>query len=156
MSFDKKKYNLFINSLDIKNIIIPEMSWNINDYPGPKTKLTHETNLEIPALHIEEDKIIKIPAKLKVIGTTARKKKPFMEISITIHLLLSVDPELFSDEFLAHYMHHNAIFTIISVFREQVRNATFQMGLPPLVLPALKLNPPKNNSASAIEEKSHN
>ena len=78
---------------------------------------------------------------MNIKGKVKDDEKDFLEIAIYQNLKIKVNPELLTDELLGAYVKRNGILTIVSVFREQVKYATFQMGLPPLIIPTLKMAP---------------
>ncbi|RMI13590.1 MAG: hypothetical protein D6681_05780 [Calditrichaeota bacterium] len=112
-------------------------------------KLRDEVALEINEPLISEDHTeVTIPATLTVWAKGEGKEEPFMEISMHQHLTITINPEHFSEEILQAYIVRNAVLNLVSVFREHVKYATFQMGLPPLILPAFKITPPGKENES--------
>ncbi len=160
MPVDNTIYNRFIDSLKIENISIPTLNWCLYKKPTAGRKLFTEAKLNILDPIIKKNSEITILAELEVLGfIEAPKKKKFMSITIVVSLKVKVEQKVFSQELAGAYINRNAIFTIIAIFREHVRNATFQMGLPTLILPAFKLNPTskkdnnlKSNNAELTKE----
>lgn len=148
MHADEIKYHAFIENIKIKNITIPSMNWCLIKKPTKGEPLFTSANLEISDPNIKRKSEITISAKLELIGCVDKEmKKKFMNINIVINFIVQVSQKVFSNELVDKYINRNAIFTIIAIFREQVRNATFQMGLPTLILPAFKMYPRSEESS---------
>ena len=142
----RQEYNNFIKELEIENITIPSNSWRLYFYPPPKTKIQNEYNLHLSKPKISSDRsTVSIPAKLDIRGKVAKNDKNVFNISIKQNLKIRVNPERLTDEFLNQYVGWNGIISMISVFREQVKYATFQMGIHPLIIPTFKMIPPSSN-----------
>lgn len=158
MPLKQEEYNNFINDLEILNTTIPINSWHLHFFPTKQSKLQNEINLEIldPIFSKDRSQII-IPAKLNIKGKVKDDEKDFLEITIYQNLKIQVNPQLLTDELLGAYVKRNGILTIVSVFREQVKYATFQMGLPPLIIPTLKMAPrPTAQKKTTKKRKNHN
>lgn len=142
MPSENNGYNQLINSLSIKKITIPNLHWCLMKEPPKNSTLINEAKLEILEPLVSRKSIVTIPAKLNVDGfMDSEKKTKFLEISVFVKLTVKISPKYYSEELIQKYIDRNAIFSIIAIFREQVRNATFQMGLPTLILPAFKVYP---------------
>lgn len=142
MPVEKKDYDQFIQELEIINTIFPEASWKVNHPLSKRVKIQNEIGLEIPPPLISQDRYqVVIPATLNIRGKTGKKEKLVFTISLTQHFIIRVNPDMLSDEILQIYIQRNALLNILSVFREKIKEISFQMGLPPLILPALKIIP---------------
>lgn len=141
MSINKTKYDKFISDLEIINSFIPVASWKLYDAPPKRNKIENEVNLEImePEISPKKDKV-SIRAALNIKGKAGSRKKDIFEISLLQDFIIKVNPELVSKEILDMYIQRNALLSIVVVFRERIKYITFQMGLPPLILPALKIS----------------
>ena len=143
MSVEKKDYDQFIKGLEIVNTIFPEASWKVYYPLSKRIKIQNEIGLEIPSPLISQDRDqVIIPATLHIRGKSGKKEKLVFEISMTQHFIIQVNPDTLSDEILQAYIQRNALLNIMNVFRERIKDISFHMGLPPLILPALKI-PPK-------------
>lgn len=143
MATADEKYAGFIGSLEIGSITVPKINWDIIEYPVANSKLFNELDLKINEPQKLSDDSAIISASLKVNGKTQSDDKTFMTIDITVNVLIAFDPKFFSNKVLELYQQRNAVFSLMAVLREQVRNATFQMGLPPFIIPTLKIKPSK-------------
>ncbi len=155
MPVDKKDYDQFIQGLEIINTIFPEASWKVHQPLSKRIKIQNEIGLEIPSPLIspDRDQVI-IPSTLNIRGKSGKKEKLVFEISLTQHFIIQVNPNTLSDEILQAYIQRNALLNIMSVFREKIKEISFQMGLPPLIIPALKI--PPNIEKKENEESSKN
>ncbi len=144
----EERYNRFISSLELISITVPTISWNLfNETTTKEDKLITELGLSIDDPKRIKENQIELKANLNVEGNTPDKRK-YLEINITVKLIINFNPDYFTEDIFMLYVNRNAIFSIMAIFREQVRYATFQMGLKPLILPALKIMPSKKNRKS--------
>jgi hypothetical protein len=154
MPSENHGYNHLIKSLSIKKITIPNLHWCLLKEPPKNSTLINEAKLEIQEPVVSRKSTVIIPAKLSVDGfIDSEKKTKFLEISVLVNLTVKISPKYYSEELIQKYIDRNAIFSIIAIFREQVRNATFQMGLPTLILPAFKVYPESLNKKSKDKQK---
>jgi len=146
MAKDNAKYTGFIGSLEIKAIMIPRLSWEIMTYPPPDSRLNNDLELHINDAVKASDNAAFISADLKMDGKIDPGNEIFMHLQISVTIHIEFNPEYYSEEVLELYQQRNAIFSLMAVLREQVRIATFQMGLPPFILPAFKIMPHRKSS----------
>lgn len=142
-----ERYHQFVSNLEIINITAPSVSWELLKAPPKNSELFHSTEINLLDPIIKGESNAVIGAKLVVTGKTKKAKKPFMTVNITLELSITVPPEFLTREILEAYAQRNASLTLVATFREHVKYATFQMGLRPLVLPALKILPPEHAQA---------
>jgi len=139
---DSEKYNRFIQDLEILNIHFPEVFWKLHQIPRPKTRIQNEFEFDISEIKIspEKDKVV-IRSFLHVRGRKDSKKRKELlyEMRLTQDLFLQVNAEHFSEDLLEFYIRKNAVISIVSVFRERVREVSFLMGIRPIILPAIKM-----------------
>ena len=108
--------------------------------PSRRSKINNRIRFGLKNPQISENKYeIMVEAELKIDGETGAKKKKIFEIALTQVLRVAVNPELLNEDLLKFYVERNAIFSIIANFREKIKTISFEMGLPPLILPALKM-----------------
>ena len=152
MPVNEEDYNKFIKDLEIINMVFPAASWKLHQVPSRRTKIQNEIGLEIlpPLISPEKERVV-IQARVKIEGKTRKTKKLFFEISVLQHLIIKVNPDSFSEEILKVYIQRNALLNLISVFREKIKDISFQMGIPPFVLPALKI-PAKDKTETSKKE----
>lgn len=155
MPVKKEHYDSFIRNLAIINVTLPSFSWQLHENPPEGSEIQNEIEFKIedPLISDDHTEVI-LPAWLKVVGKREDKGSPLYEISILQHLNIAIDPKSFTDELLDLYVMRNGLLTMIPVFREHVRYASFQMGISPLILPAVKVMPPKPISRSTKKRKS--
>ncbi|MHB2154491.1 hypothetical protein ACX8XN_08850 [Calditrichota bacterium GD2] len=146
----EEKYNQFISSLEIVSITVPRLSWELIYPPSNERKMYTNLGLTLEKPEKQADNQVALKANLKVNGLEDNKNA-FMEIDVTIRLLITFNPDYYSEEVLSAYIHRNAIFSIMAILREQIRYATFQMGLKPLILPAFKIVP-ENNKKEMVKQ----
>ncbi len=147
MPLDKTVYDNFIRELEIVNVTIPSASWQLFDFPPNEITIRNEIEFHLEDTILSEDRsLVTIPAKLRLTGKGDDEGKKFYEIFLLQHMTVAINPEHSSEEILEAYIHRNALLTMVPVFREQVKYACFQMGIPPLILPALKLIASKEES----------
>ena len=153
MAIDRVKYNDFIKSVEILNFIFPEVSWKLHNFPPKRNKINNKITfgLKRPLISKNRDRIV-IRGEMSIVGKAGAKEKEIFEISLIQDLVIGVNPELLTEELLKIYIERNAIFTIIANFREKIKIISFEMGLPPLILPALKVIP-KDESKKDKKEK---
>lgn len=145
MTIDKNKYNQFINSIEIIDFIFPEGSWKLHNLPSKRGKIHNRIRfgLKKPQISPDRNQIV-VRAELKIDGESGARKKKIFEISLTQDFSVAVNPELLDENLLNMYIERNAIFSIIANFREKIKTISFEMGLAPLILPALKMGIKKN------------
>ena len=152
----EERYNRFISSLELLSITVPTISWNLfNETTTQEDKLITELGLSIDDPKRIKENQIELKANLNIEGNTPDKRK-YLEINVTVKLIIAFNPDYFDEDIFTLYVNRNAIFSIMAIFREQVRYATFQMGLKPLILPALKLMPSKKNRKSGKKKATKN
>lgn len=140
------EYERFISSLDITSITFPKLYWELIESPqqGMDYAISPVLEIDDPQVFNKSNAIIK--ANLELEANEVDKKESFLRISINLKFEISFNPDFANKDVLKKYKYRNGIMSIMSIFREQVRNATFQLGLPQLILPTFKVYPEKEST----------
>ncbi len=137
---DKKKYEDFMNSIELIDEIIPEFLWQRKSAkiePG-ETKI--ELNLKT-LKPLVTDNIFECGSTLEMKGVS-KKDEILFSIKGTVVLRIKFENEP-SDDCIELYSKQTASFSTIPTFRVLVRDALQKMGLPPFTLPLIKSNSAK-------------
>jgi len=146
MATVNEKYTGFIGNLEIGAITVPKLNWELIQYPEENSKLFNKLDLKINDPYVLGENSAIISAVLNIEGKAKPGNETFMTMDIKVNIQVEFDSQFFSKKVLELYQQRNAVFTLMAVLREQVRNATFQMGLPPFIIPTLKIKPLKRES----------
>lgn len=134
---DKKKYQEFINSIELVEEIIPEFIWQRKSAkiePG-ETKI--ELNLKTLKPLIT-DNFFDCGNTLELKGVSKTDKVLFLiKGTVVLRIRFEGDP---STECIELYSKQTSTFSTIPTFRILVRDALQKMGLPPFTLPLIKSN----------------
>lgn len=101
----------------------------------------------------EKDKILLAVLALKVIGCDKETKEVRFDLVTEYVLAYSYQEydEEISDELFHEFTRTTALFNAYPYLRESVQSMSSKMGIPPVVAPLLKIEPPKTASASKLE-----
>ncbi|HED12019.1 MAG TPA: hypothetical protein ENJ10_15115 [Caldithrix abyssi] len=134
-------YNEFVNSVEIRQITIPKLSWEVSNYPESGEQLSVIPDIDWLDPKIIDETFAEYGASLTLEGLSDNCGEPFLTISIVVKMVIKFDKNLFSQENIQLYQFRNAALSLMAILREQVRNATVQIGLPQLILPTFKIIP---------------
>lgn len=133
---DKKKYDKFIDSLNLIDEFITEFSWKRHvDTVDHEKKLKLDITLKnIKPKYLGNSFVTGNTLKLK--GLDSDKNLHF-EINITLNLHIKTESEIDKD-CVDFYSKNTVQITTVPAFRTLVKEALIKMGFPPFTLPFLK------------------
>ncbi|KAA3617556.1 MAG: hypothetical protein D8M58_01660 [Calditrichaeota bacterium] len=148
----EKLYGSFISSLEISSITFPKMLWDLKNEPEQGKEYTISPGLRIDGPRKEDNSSAIFDAFFELSGIVNGETTPFLVIEIHLKFVIKYDSEYVSKEILELYKFRNGIMSMVSILREQVRTATFQLGLPPLILPTFKVYPPEKKVTKSLKK----
>jgi len=132
---NKKKYEEFINSIELVDEIIPEFFWHRRSAKIEPGKIKIVLNLKTLKPVITNG-FFECGNTLEMKGVS-KEEGILFSIKGTVVLRLRFEND-FSEECIEIYSKQTASFSTIPTFRVLVRDALQKMSLPPFTLPLLK------------------
>ncbi|MGD9900184.1 MAG: hypothetical protein AB7T22_13765 [Calditrichaceae bacterium] len=138
---DKKKFNDFINSIELIDEIIPEFHWQRKSAKIEPGETRIELNLKTlnPIVNLST---FDCGNTLEIKGLS-KEGDVLFSIKGTVLLRIKFEDDL-GDECIELYSKQTASFSTIPAFRILVKDALQKMGLPPITLPLIKAGSAKS------------
>ncbi|MBE1556431.1 protein-export chaperone SecB [Sporosarcina limicola] len=136
MELNSKKYQDLINDIDIDEIILRNLAVN-----NPSELL--QENIQISTEHSisdyrREGDLFKVLTEFVVNGTGS--SQDIFSIHFTLEVVYKLDKQYnFENQYFDLFTQNNVPVNVWPFARELVSNLTMRMGLPPLLLPVLRV-----------------
>ena len=140
----RERYSRFINGLRLEDMFIEEGSFkrlilSIEDIPETAhlEVAVKPTNTEFPVLKDKQFEVRQtLSCSLKFVNK--KRKIPLTKIKVSYYLRYSSEVEV-EEKFFDIFQKRNIPVQIWPYLREFIGNCMYRMGLPPLVLPVMKI-----------------
>ncbi|MFA5480364.1 MAG: protein-export chaperone SecB [Candidatus Muiribacteriota bacterium] len=141
---DKNDYNLFINEIDLKEVIVSKINY---DFKNELFKNKIENKIEVDfdvnfesfsSSYKQKTLIVECPLKISLNFEKSKKNQNILELNVAYKVLFSLKNK--PDEEILNFFYRNiVIFIIFPYFRELVNDITTKSGIPGIILPLIKI-----------------
>ena len=151
MTIDIKK---FVESVFLLDVFLRSQSGNCRVLPRlvdpSKVDLTFDFNAGFEC--VGQDKILLTILALKVVASDKETKEVKFDLSAEYVLAYNFQsyPGDVSEELFKTFTNSTALFNAYPYLREAVHTMSYKMGIPPVIAPLLKIEPPKTDNKENV------